>query len=327
MHMKAIVYKKYGAPDVLHVAEIEKPQPKDNELLVNVRATEITKSDCELRSFKFPVKWFWLPLRMAFGITKPRRPVLGSYFAGVVDAVGKDVTNFKAGDQIFGNSGLRFGAYGEYVCLPDTNTLAIKPENQSFAQAAAVPLGGLNAIHFMHLANIKPGENVLINGAGGSIGLFAMQIAKDMGAEISVVDSGHKETMLRDLGVVEFFDYTKEDFRQSDRTYDVIFDMVAASSIAGCVHMLKPKGRYLTGNPRIMNMIRCLLTTRFTDKTAKFAFAGETIEELQVLGEMLEANRIVSVVDRVLTMEDAPLAHRLVETEQRLGSIVISITQ
>ena len=211
------------------------------------------------------------------------------------------------------------------MCLPDTYTLAIKPVNQSFEQAAAVPLGGLNALHFMRLANIKAGEKVLINGAGGSIGLFALQIAKDMGAEVSVVDAGHKEAMLRKLGIVEFFDYTKQDFRQSDRTYDVLFDMVAASSVAGCVHMLNPKGRYLTGNPRVMNMIRCALTSGFTDKTAKFAFAGETVEELEMLKVMLEENRMVSVIDRVLTIEDAPLAHRLVESEQRLGSIVISM--
>ena len=217
--MKAVVYRKYGSPDVWHVSEVDNSQPKDNELLVKVRAAEVTKADCEMRSFNFPVKWFWLPLRVALGVTKPRRKVLGGYFSGEVEAVGTNVTKFKVGDPIFGNTGFRFGAYGEYVCLPENYTLVAKPENIGFEQAAAVPLGGLNAIHFMRLANIKAGEKVLINGAGGSIGTFALQIAKDMGAEVSVVDSGHKETMLRDIGAVEFFDYTKENFAESGKTY------------------------------------------------------------------------------------------------------------
>lgn len=325
--MKAVVYQKYGPPDVLHVSEVDKPQPRDNELLVKVRAAEVTKADCEMRSFNFPVKWFWLPLRLALGVTKPRRNVLGGYFSGEVEAVGKDVAKFKVGDPIFGNTGFRFGAYGEYICLPENYTLVAKPENISFEQAAAVPLGGLNAIHFMRLANIEAGEKVLINGAGGSIGTFALQIAKDMGAEVSVVDSSIKEEMLRGIGAVEFFDYTKESFTDSGKTYDVIFDMVAKSSIGDCVDMLNPEGRYLTGNPRLMNMIRCAITSRFTDKTAKFAFAKETVEELLALKALIEEGRITPVVDKVLSMEEAAEAHRQVETEQRLGVIVLSIAQ
>lgn len=321
--MKAVVYRKYGTPDVLHVAEVEKPTPKDNELLIKVHAAEVTKADCEMRSFKFPVKWFWLPLRIALGVTGPRRPVLGGYLAGEVEAVGAGVSKFAVGDHIFGAAGMRFGGHGEFVCLPESNTLAKKPDNISFEEASAVPLGGLNALHFMRLANIKPGEKVLINGAGGSIGMFALQIAKDMGAEVSVVDSGLKEDMLRSAGAVEFFDYTKESFAQSGQTYDVVFDMVAQSGFADCVGSLNPNGRYLTGNPRLGNMLRCAIASRFTDKTAKFAFANETEEELVALKGLLEENRIKSYVDKVFQLEDAPEAHRLVETEQRIGAIVI----
>lgn len=220
--MKAVVYQKYGAPEVLHVSEVEKPQPKENEILVKVIAAEVTKADCEMRSFNFPVKWFWLPLRIVMGITKPRRQVLGGYFAGVVEELGANFTNFKVGDQIYGGTGIRFGAHGEYVTLPKDTTLALKPENIDIEGAAAIPLGGLNALHFMRLANIKEGDRVLINGAGGSIGMLALQIAKDMGAEVSAVDSGIKEEMLRSIGAVEFFDYTKEDFANSDKKFDVV---------------------------------------------------------------------------------------------------------
>ena len=191
--MKAIVYTKYGSPDVLHMKEVEKPTPKDNEVLIKVHAAEATKGDCEMRSFNFPVKWFWLPLRIALGLIKPKRQILGGYFAGEVESVGKDVSKFKKGDQIFGSTKLQLGAYGEYLCLPDSHTLVSKPNNMSFEEAAAVPLGGLNALHFMRRANIQKGEKVLIIGAGGSIGFFAVQIAKSMGAEVTAVDSTIKE--------------------------------------------------------------------------------------------------------------------------------------
>lgn len=241
--MKAIVYTKYGAPDVLQVKEIEKPNPKDNEVLIQIHAAEATKADCELRSFNFPVKWFWLPLRIMMGITKPKRQVLGGYFAGEVESVGKDVSKFRRGDQVFGSAGLRMGAYGDFVCLPASYTIVPKPHNMSFEEAAAVPLGGLNALHFLRKAKIQDGDKVLVNGAGGSIGTFGVQIAKAMGAEVTAVDSTIKEEMLRRIGADHFFDYTTEDFTKSGETYDVIFDMVARSSYSACVKSLNPKGR------------------------------------------------------------------------------------
>jgi len=323
--MKAIVYEKYGAPEVLQIQQIEKPGPEHDEVLIKIHAAEATKADCEMRSFKFAVKWFWLPLRLAIGISKPKKQVLGGYFAGVVEAVGKDVSKFKQGDQVFGTTRLLFGAYGEYLCLPADYTILPKPQNMSFAEAAAVPLGGLNALHFMRKASIQSGEKVLINGAGGSIGTFAVQIAKAMGAEVTAVDSGIKETMLRQIGADHFVDYSKTDFTQSGNTYDVVFNMVARSSYSRCVNSLNPKGRYLMGNPRISDMLRSVVTSRFTDKTAIFAFAGEKEEELLTLKEMIEAGKIKSVVDKIYPPEQAAEAHRRVETEQRLGVVVISM--
>jgi NADPH:quinone reductase-like Zn-dependent oxidoreductase len=323
--MKAIVYTKYGAPDVLQIREIEKPEPEDEEVLIRIHAAEATKADCELRSFNFAVKWFWLPLRVAIGVTKPKKQVLGGYFAGEVETVGKDVLKFKKGDQVFGATRLLFGAYGEYVCLPANYTIVPKPHNMSFEEAAAAPLGGLNALHFLRKANIRNGEKVLVNGAGGSIGTFAVQIAKAMGAEVTAVDSTIKEEMLRRIGADHFFDYTKEDFTKSGQTYDVIFNMVARSSYSKCVNSLNPKGRYLIGNPRISDMLRSVLTSKLTDKTAIFVFAGEKEEELLALKEMIEAGRIKSIVDKIYPPEQAAEAHRRVETEQRLGIVVISM--
>jgi NADPH:quinone reductase-like Zn-dependent oxidoreductase len=325
--MKAIVYTEYGTPDVLRIEEIEKPVPANDEVLIKIQAAEATKADCELRSFNFAVKWFWLPLRVAMGITKPRKQVLGGYFAGEVESVGRDVSKFKPGDHVFGTTSLRFGAYGEYASLPASYTVVPKPHNMNFEEAAAVPLGGLNALHFLRKANIRNGEKVLINGAGGSIGTFGVQIARAMGAEVTAVDSGIKEQMLRRIGAEHFFDYTREDFTKNGKTYDVIFNMVARSSYSGCVNSLNPEGRYLMGNPRISDMIRSVLTSRFTDKTAIFAFAGETEEELLALKDMIEAGKIKSIVDKIYSPEQAAEAHRRVETEQRLGVVVISMAK
>jgi NADPH:quinone reductase-like Zn-dependent oxidoreductase len=323
--VKAVVNTEYGSADILQVCELEQPVPCSDEILIRVRAAEVTKADCEMRSFKFAVSWFWLPLRLAMGWTRPRKQVLGGYFSGEIESVGQDVTRFNPGDPVFGCTQLRFGAYGQYLCLPASYTIVAKPGNMSFEQAAAVPLGGLNALHFMRRANIQAGEKVLVNGAGGSIGVFAVQIANTMGAEVTAVDSGIKAEMLARIGADHFIDYTLEDFTKSGHSFDVVFDMVAGSSYSGCVAMLKPGGRYLKGNPRLSDMLRCVVTSRLTDKTAMFAFAGELEEELTALKDMIEAGAISPVVDKVYPMEQAAEAHRRVETEQRVGSVVLSL--
>ena len=324
--MRAIVYKEYGGPDVLHMEDIEKPKPAKNEVLISVRAVEATKADCEMRSFKFAVSWFWLPLCIALGIRKPRNPILGNYFAGVIEATGDDVSKFQKGQNVFGGAGLRMGAYAEYFCVSDSCTMVTMPSNLSFAEAASVPLGGLNALHYMRKAEIRPGDKVLVNGAGASIGTFAVQIAKAMGAEVTAVDSGIKEAMLRDIGADHFVDYAKEDFTKSGSTYDVIFSMVAQTSYSSCIRALKPNGRYVMANPKLSDMLRSPLTSRFSDRKVMFAFAGEKEEELLELKRMIEADEIAATVDKIYSMEEAAEAHRRVETEQRLGTVVVSMT-
>ena len=323
--MKAVVYRKYGPPDLLRVEEVKRPEPGRDDVLIRVRAAEATKGDCELRRFHFPVKWFWLPLRIGFGLWKPRRRILGGYFSGEVAAVGSGVAKFREGDAVFGCAGLRMGAYAEYICLPAGRTIAPKPRNMSFEEAAAVPLGGLNALHFLRRAGIKKGEKILINGAGGSIGTFGVQIAKAMGGEVTTVDSGIKEAMLRRIGADHFFDYTREEITRCGRTYDVIFNIVAGSPYKKFVKMLNPGGRYLISNPRLSDMFRSPLTSWFSDKKSIFALAGETEAELLDLGGMIEEGKIRAAVDRVYPMSRAPEAHRRVETEQRLGIVVLSM--
>ena len=323
--MRAAIYTRYGGPEVLSLGEVARPEPGDDELLIETRAAEVTKADCEMRRFRFPVKWFWLPLRLAFGLFEPRRSILGGYFSGVVVAVGKDVSRFRPGDAIFGATRLRFGAHGEFLCLPQHYTLEKKPGNVSFEQAAAVPLGGLNAIHFMRKARLQPGESILINGAGGSIGTFALQLAKRMGAAVTAVDRGDKADMLRGIGADHVIDYTREDFTRLEQTYDVIFDMVVDSSYSGCISRLKPGGRYLTGNPKIVDMLRSVVTPLISDKQVYFEFAGENQEELHELAQLLKAGEISPVIDRVYPLEQIADAHRRVETEARLGIVVVSL--
>ncbi|MFB9323650.1 NAD(P)-dependent alcohol dehydrogenase [Cryptosporangium minutisporangium] len=309
------------------MADVPTPAPGAREVLIRVRAAEATKSDCEFRSFRHAVKWTWLPLRIAVGVTGPRRSVLGMYFAGEVVSVGGRVTCFAPGDQVYGCTGLRLGAYGEYVVLPERAAIGPKPRAMTFAEAAAVPLGGLNALHFLQRAGIKPGEQVLVNGAGGSIGAHAVQIAHSMGAQVTAVDHRLKQELVRRLGASDFVDYTIEDVTRTGRRFDVIFDMVAGSPYRSLVGMLQPGGRYLHGNPRLSVLLRSALTTRFTDKTVTVAFASETREALARLTEMIEAGKIQSIVDRIYPMAEVADAHRRVEAEQRLGAVVITIDE
>jgi len=259
-----------------------------------------------------------------WGIFKPKKKVLGGYFSGEIEDVGKNVTKLVAGDNIFGSAQMRFGAYGEYLCLPDSYTIVKKPINMSYEEAAAVPLGALNALHFMRKANIKEGETILINGAGGSIGTFAIQIAKDMGAEVTAVDSPIKETMLRQLGADYFVDYTKNNVTKQDKTYDIIFNMVANTRYSDFIKLLNANGRYLMGNAKLVDMLRSVITSKLTDKKAIFSFAGEKIEELITLRTMIEAGKIRSVVDKVYSINQIVKAHQRVEAEERIGIVVLS---
>lgn len=323
--MKAIVYEHYGPPDVLKQAEIAKPSPKQHEVLIRVRAVEVTKTDIELRRFKFGVLWFWLPMRLFWGIFKPRRQILGGYFSGEVEAVGESVTRFKVGDKLMGGTKMVQGAYAEYITLPEDYPLCPIPNNMNFEQAASVPLGGWNGLHFMNRAGIQLGEQVLINGAGGCIGAWAIQIAKVKGAEVTAIDIEEKAEGLRQLGADHVIDFTKENFRDSDKTYDIIFDMVPGSSYLSCRKKLNKKGRYLKGNPRFLELWQSLFVGWFSDKTMIVAFAKESVEELEELKNLVEAEKLGAIVDSTFSMQEIVEAHKKVEAEQRVGAIILSV--
>ena len=322
--MRAITYRAYGGPDVLSVAELTRPRPADDQMLIRVEAAEASKTDTEMRSFKYDVKWFWLPLRLALGVRRPRRSVLGIYFSGVVEAVGPDVTDVAVGDEVYGATGLRLGAYGEFVVLPARAAIAAKPASMTFAEAAAVPLGAINALHFLRRAKVEPGDSVLINGAGGVIGAYGVQVARMMGGEVTGVDATHKENFVRSMGATDFVDYQTTDVTSLDNRYDVIFDMVPSTPVSQMLSLLKPGGRYAHGNPRLTTLIRAQLS-RFTDERIQIANAHENRAVLNELAAMIDAGELSSIVDRVLPMEQASEAHRLVDTEQRVGAIVLAI--
>ncbi|MDB4473495.1 NAD(P)-dependent alcohol dehydrogenase [Opitutaceae bacterium] len=321
--MRAVTYHRYGPPEVLELADVARPEPAKGELLIRVRAAEVTKADCEMRSFKFAVKWFWLPLRLAFGIRRPRRSVLGSYFAGEVVALGKECSRFEVGAEVWGCAQMRLGAHAEYMCLPESYTIGGKPTNATFVEAASVPLGGLNALHFLDRAGLQAGEKLLIVGGGGSIGLPAIQIAKARGVTVTVVDKTSKERVVRDAGADEFIDYTKEQVWMETRRYDVVFSMVAGGSFPRALSALTTEGRYLLGNPRILDMIRAILTKWRSRRRVIFAFAGETLSELETLKQMIEAGELKPLVDQTFPFSQALAAHHRVESERRNGAIVL----
>ena len=325
--MKAIVLTKYGSLDGLQLTEVEKPTPKDNEVLIRVRATTVTAGDAEVRTLNFPI-WLMLPIRMYVGFIKPRNFILGQELAGDIVAVGKAVTRFKEGDPVFGTTGFRFGAHAEYVCLPEAGVLAIKPSNMTYEEAATVPVAGIEALHFMRKANIHSGEKILIVGAGGSIGTFAVQLAKSYGAEVTGVDKAGKLDMLRSIGADHAIDYTQEDFTQNGQTYDVIFDVMGKSSFSRSIQLLKPNGRYLLGgNSGPSQMLRARWVSMAGSKKVIVGAASQKTEDLVFLKELIERGKMISVIDRCYPLEQTTEAHRYVETGNKKGNIVISIRQ
>jgi len=325
--MKAIVWTKYGPPDVLQLKEVAKPAPKDHEVLIRIDATTVTAADCELRSLKLPI-WLRLPIRIYLGLIRPRNKILGQELAGEVEAVGNEVTRFRKGDQVFGWTGFRLGAYAEYTCLPEDGMLAIKPANMTYEEAAALPVGGLEAVHLLRKGHIQSGEKILIHGAGGSIGTFAVQLARYFGAEVTAVDSTGKLDMLRSIGADQVIDYTQADFTKNGETYDVIFDVVGKSSFSRSVRSLKHNGRYLLANPKLSQMVRGRRILRRSSKTVipyAARAASETTEDFNFLKELIEAGKIHSVIDRRYPLEHIAEAHRYVDTGHKKGNVVITV--
>jgi NADPH:quinone reductase-like Zn-dependent oxidoreductase len=322
--MKAIICPEYGPPEVLKLEDVERPSPSDNQILIRVHATTVARGDCELRGLNvsIPLK---LMIRIAFGFRGPRRRILGQELAGEVESVGKNVKLFKIGDQVFALTGLHLGAYAEYDCLHEKGLVAAKPSNMTFEEAAAVPVGGLHAYYFLSKANIRRGQKVLVVGAGGSIGTFAVQIARSLGAEVTGVDSGGKLEVIRSIGADHVIDYTREDFTKGGEVYDVIFDPVGKSSFSGCIRCLKEDGYYLLGSPGLSQQLRARWTTATSSKRVLGGAISYRAEDLTSLRELIEAGKVRSIIDRCYSLEEMVEAHEYVDSGQKKGNVVITV--
>jgi len=325
--MRAIVYADYGPPDVLQLRDVPKPVPNDGEVLIRIRATTASTADCELRRFDF-APWIWLPMRLWSGIRKPRHRVLGQELAGDVDSVGKDVRSLRKGDRVFAATGIGLGAYAEYICLREnlqTGAIATLPANLSYEEAATVPYGGGEASQFLRKADVRSGQRVLINGAGGSFGTFAVQLAKILGAHVTAVDSAPKLEMLRAIGADRVIDYSQEDFTDGSETYDVIFDVVRGTPSGRMVRLLTETGCLLMANPGFLQIVRARWASRRSKKRVSFTASSGTGEDLVYLRGLIEEGKLRPVTDRRFPLEQMAEAHRYAETGQKLGNIVVVV--
>ncbi|OGO38076.1 MAG: NADPH:quinone oxidoreductase [Chloroflexi bacterium RBG_16_57_11] len=325
--MKAIIYTQYGPPEVLKLAEVEKPTPKDHEVLVKVSVTTVTVADSRVRGFRVPPS-YWLPARIALGIRKPKNAILGAELAGEIETVGKDAKRFKKGDQVFASTFEHgSGAYAEYICLSEDGLLAIRSAKLTPEEAATLPIGGRTALYFLRAAKIQPGQKVLIYGASGSIGTFAVQLAKYFGAEVTGVCSTTNLALVKSLGADKVIDYTQEDFSENGETYDVVFDTVGKASYSGCLKALKEDGTYLqaVGAPGIA--LRMKWSSLISSKTLVGGGPPPKSEDLVFLKELVEAGRLKPVIDRCYPLEQIVEAHRYVDKGHKKGNVVITVGQ
>jgi NADPH:quinone reductase-like Zn-dependent oxidoreductase len=322
--VNAIVWTKYGDADGLVLRQVEKPIPAAHEVCIRVYATTVTAGDVELRWLN-RLNLFWLPLRLYFGVFRPRgNRILGQELSGKVESVGKDVTRFRPGESVFAATGFSLGAYAEYKCLPESGIIAEKPVNMSFEEAAAIPLEGLEALDFLRAGEVGPGQDLLINGAGGSIGTLAIQLAKHFGAEVTGVDRTEKLELMRSLGADHVEDFTFQHFTRTGRSYDIVFDVIGKSPFWRTLRALKPGGRYLLGNPGLFQRFLGRWVSRLTDKRVILG-TRQRVKDLNFLKGLIESGHLKSVVDRVYPLEATPEAHRYVETGRKLGNVVISV--
>jgi len=311
--MKAIVYSDPGSPEALQLKDVARPAPKDHEVLIRIHATTATGADYQLRRSRTPV------------------PIIpGQDLAGEIEAVGRKGTRFRKGDQVIGWSGLRLGTYAEYTCLPERWTLFIKPANMTYDEAATLPVGGLDSVYLLRKANIQRGEKVLINGASGNMGTYAVQIAKHFGAEVTGVDNTAKLDMLRSIGANHTIDYIQKDFTQGGETYDVIFDVIGRSSLSSILNRLNPKGRYVTAVPQMSQIIHWQWSARRSSKKVIF-WRPRTVdrhaEDFAFIKDLVEAGTVKAIIDKCFPLEQTAEAYRYVESGHKLGHVVITVAQ
>jgi len=320
--MKAIICTRYGPPEILQLKEVEKPTPKDNEVLIKVHAATVASGDCWIRSSTYAA-WFWLPARIMFGITKPRKKTPGNELAGEIEAVGKDVKLFKKGDQVYGaNRKVSFGgANAEYACFLE-NEIAIKPADMSYEEAATVPIGGLTALHILRKGNIRSGQKVLIYGASGCVGTYAVQLARYFGAEVTGVCSTANLELVRSLGADKVIDYTKVDFTKNGETYDIIFDTVRKTSFSRCKNSIKKNGLYLTVD---WPLFQALWTSMIGSRKVILGTPPIRAENLIFIKELIEAGKLKAVIDRRYPLEQIVEAHRYVDKGHKKGNVVITV--
>ena len=328
--MRAVIWTRYGPPEGLRPQDIPKPTPKDNEVLIRIHTATATAGDCELRGLKLPLL-LSLPMRLYAGFRRPKRiRILGQEFAGTIEAVGKSVGQWKADDEVFGIAGLGSGAYAEYMCRPESpgemdGVMTSKPPGISFQEAAAIPLGGLESVHYLRKADIRAGQKVLIIGAGGSIGTIGVQLAKHFGAHVAAVDSTQKLDMLRAIGADQVIDYTREDFTRTGERYDAILDVVGKTPIAHGMKCLTQDGIYLMANPRISKVLLGRLLTLATKKRLLSGSVVHTVEQLEYLKKLIDEGELQIVIDRCYPLEQTADAHRYVETGNKAGNVIINV--
>ncbi|MDO9273374.1 MAG: NAD(P)-dependent alcohol dehydrogenase [Rugosibacter sp.] len=322
--MKAIVYERYGPPEVLQLKEVEKPAPKDNEVLIKIHATTVTSGDWRVRSLNVPVG-FGLIMRLVFGVSRPKQPILGTELAGVIESVGKGVRKFKIGDQVFAFSDAAMGCHAEYKCMPEDGAVAVKPVNLTYDEAAALSFGGTTALDFLRRGKLQSGEKVLVNGASGGVGTAAVQLARHFGADVTGVCSTANVELVRSLGASHVIDYTKEDFTQNGETYDVIVDTVGTAPFSRSNASLKEGGRLLMVLGGLPDMLQIPWVSMTSSKKVIAGPAAGCAEDLRFLAGLAEAGEFKPVIDRRYPFEQIAEAHRYVDTGRKKGNVIITL--
>lgn len=322
--MKAVVYERYGPPEVLQLREVEKPPPGSNEVLIRTHATTVTSGDCRVRSLNVPFGFGFIS-RLVFGISRPRRPILGTEIAGEIEAVGSDVSKFKPGDRVFALSDIRMGCHAAYKCMPEDGAIALQPPNLTDDEAAALSFGGTTALSFFKRGKLRSGERVLVNGASGAVGTAAVQLARHFGADVTGVCSTDNVELVKSLGASHVIDYTREDFTHNSETYDVIVDTVGTAAYARSKASLKEGGRLLLVYAELPDMLRIPWVSMTSSNKVVAGPAAGDAEDLRFLAELAETGEFKPVIDRRFPFEQIVAAHRYVETGRKKGNVVITL--